>query len=50
MVAPSKPARDIGNGDNHCFSVETIHKCEKEGRNGLPEEILEEYDENGIDL
>ena len=50
MVASQTPTGDIGNGDSNCLFVETIHKCKTEGRNGLPEEILEKYDENCIDL
>lgn len=50
MVAPTKSSRDISNGDDNCFLVETIHKCKTEGGNGLPEEILEEYDEKCFDV
>ncbi|KAF5750259.1 Patatin-like phospholipase family protein isoform 1 [Tripterygium wilfordii] len=30
MAASQEATRDFGNGDNDCFSVETLHKCETE--------------------
>lgn len=50
MVSSSEPSRDFSGGYNHCLCVETIHECENKGGNGLPEEVLEEYDADGFDL
>lgn len=50
MVASPKPARDSGDGDDHRLFTQTLHECEAEGGDGVPEEILAEHDEGRLDV